>query len=281
MPTSLIIRLKGEKEQRHGPYMASMMQGVLMEKIDPAYAELLHATGAHPYSQYVQVKEDDTIYWTINAMSGEAERNIIAPLLKNEDRSIFLSHRDETLEIIDKRTESISYDELVQKYYLGTNDRALTLQFLTPTSFKQNGRYCIFPTSRLIFQSLMMRYDAGAEESSIFSEEMVEEFEEYAEITDYRLRSVRFSMEGVKIPSFAGECTIRIRGPQQLVNVAHMLAQFGQYSGVGIKTGLGMGALRVENNSIKGKGKRANPVKHNTVSMSDERGMIRDGRSAE
>ena len=81
--------------------------------------------------------------------------------------------------------------------------------------------------------------------SSIFSEELVEEFEQYTEITDYKLRSVRFSMEGVKIPSFVGECTIRIRGPQQMVNVAHMLAHFGEFSGVGIKTGLGMGALSV------------------------------------
>ena len=245
MLTSLTIRLKGEEGFHHGSFMASLLQGVLMEKIDPKYAEHLHIMGVHPYSQNIQVK-DDTIFWTVNTLSADAERHIITPLLKSEDSSLFLSHREETLKIIDKHTESISYDELVQKYYLGNNDRVLTLQFLTPTGFKQNGRYCIFPTGRLIFQSLMMRYDAGAEESSIFSEELVEEFEQYTEITDYRLRSVRFSMEGVRIPSFTGECTIRIRGPQQLVNVAHMLAQFGKYSGVGIKTGLGMGAMNVK-----------------------------------
>lgn len=245
MLTSLTIRLKGEEGFQHGSFMASLMHGVLMERIDPEYAEYLHIMGVHPYSQNIQVK-DDTIFWTVNALSADAERFIITPLLNSEDSSLFLSHREETLKIIDKQTESISYDELVQKYYLGNNDRVLTLQFLTPTGFKQNGRYCIFPTGRLIFQSLMMRYDAGAEESSIFSEELVEEFEQYTEITDYRLRSVRFSMEGVRIPSFTGECTIRIRGPQQLVNVAHMLAQFGKYSGVGIKTGLGMGAMDVK-----------------------------------
>ena len=245
MPTSLKIQLKGEEGHRHGSYMASLMQGVLMERIDPAYAEYLHRTGAHPYSQNIQIKED-RIYWNINALSDEAEQYIVHPILKGGDEAILLTHRQETLQIIDKKVDSISYDELVQKYYLGSNSRNLTLQFLTPTSFKQGGRYCIFPTSRLIFQSLMQRYDAGAEESSIFSEELVEEFEQYAEITDYKLRSVRFSMEGVKIPSFIGECKIRIKGPQQMVNVAHMLAQFGRYSGVGIKTGLGMGALDVK-----------------------------------
>ena len=257
MPTSLTIRLKGEEGHRHGPFMASMMQGVLMEKIDPAYADYLHITGAHPYSQYVQTCEGDGVLWTVNALSEEAEQNIIMPLLEDKDSTFLLSHREEALQIISRQTRAVSYDELVQRYYFGNNDRTLTLQFLTPTSFKQSGKYCIFPSIRLIFQSLMMRYDAGAEQSSIFSEELVEEFGQYAEITDYRLKSVRFPMEGVKIPSFIGECSIRIRGPQQLVNVAHMLAQFGRYSGVGIKTGIGMGALDVKRNSRKTKTERS------------------------
>lgn len=244
MPTSLTIKLKGEEDQHHGSYMASLLQGVIMEKIDPAYAEEMHQTGAHPYSQYLLAK-DDALFWTVNALSEEAERQIILPLLEDNEKSIFLSHRKESLRVESKTLEKVSFDELIQKYYLGTCGRNLTLRFLTPTGFKQSGKYCIFPTPRLIFQSLMLRQDAAAQESTIYSEEIVEELEQYSEITDYRLRSVRYPLEGVRIPSFIGECTIRIRGPQQLANVANMLAQYGKYSGVGIKTGLGMGAMTV------------------------------------
>ena len=245
MPTSLTMRLTGEEDQRHGPFMASMMQGVLMEMIDSGYAEKLHRTGAHPYSQNVQMKEDELL-WTVNALSEEAEEYLIKPLMDPSLDSFHLTHRNETLRIREREYRQIRYEELIQQYYLGSHDRNLTIAFLTPTGFKQNGKYCIFPTPRLIFQSLMLRYDAGATDSSIFSEELTEEFEQYIEITDYRLRSVRFSMEGVRIPSFLGECTFRIRGPQQLVNVAHMLARYGSYSGVGIKTGLGMGAMTIK-----------------------------------
>ena len=52
-------------------------------------------------------------------------------------------------------------------------------------------------------------------------------------------------MEGVKIPGFKGDITIRIGGPQQMSNMAWMLAKFGEYAGVGIKTGIGMGAIKV------------------------------------
>ena len=187
MPTSLTIQLKGEEGHRHGSYLASLMQGVLMERINPAYAEYLHRTGAHPYSQNIQIKED-RIYWNINALSDDAEQYIVRPILKGGDEAILLTHRQETLQIIDKKVDSISYDEMVQKYYLGSNSRNLTVQFLTPTSFKQSGKYCIFPSSRLIFQSLMMRYDAGAEQSSIFSEERLG-YQDHYKVSCYVLNS--------------------------------------------------------------------------------------------
>ena len=244
MPSSLTISLRGDPDQHHGPYLSSMLQGVLMENIDPSFADVLHRTGAHPYSQYVLTEGND-IRWTVNALSEEAERMIIRPLKEHLLKDIYLEHREETLSVTDIQEESISYDELVQKYYFGTGSKFLTIQFLTPTAFKQAGKYCIFPTGRLIFQSLMMRYDAGSESTRIFSDELLEEFEQYTEITDYRLQSVRYSMEGVRIPSFIGRCTFRFHGPQQFANTAHMLAQFGKYSGIGIKTGMGMGAMTV------------------------------------
>ena len=43
-----------------------------------------------------------------------------------------------------------------------------------------------------------------------------------------------------------GELTIRVKGPQQMVNLAWMLVKFGTFSGIGIKTGLGMGGMHIE-----------------------------------
>ena len=68
------------------------------------------------------------------------------------------------------------------------------------------------------------------------------------------MRSTQYRIERVRIPSFIGEISIRIDGSQQLANVATMLAKFGEYSGVGIKTGMGMGAMKVidpERNRVK------------------------------
>ena len=107
----------------------------------------------------------------------------------------------------------------------------------------------IYPTPRLIFQSLMQKYDACSEQSSIFSEELLEEFENYTVVKGYRMKSTQYKIEQVRIPSFIGDLTLEICGSKQLANVAKMLVKFGEFSGVGIKTGMGMGAIKVLENS--------------------------------
>ncbi len=248
MPSALTITMTGDPEKRHGPYLASLMQGVIMDRIDPAYARYLHESSIHPYSQYVEENESG-ILWHIHALTGKAEEEILGPLQDSSFTGVQLLHRQETLLVKDKKTSSTSYEDLIEGFYLGDCSKNINLQIRTPMAFKQNGRYCIFPTTRLIFQNLMMRFDACSPDSRIFTPELLEEFETLTEIADYRLRSVRFSMEGVRIPSFAGDFRIYVRGPQQMANVAGMLAKFGEYSGIGIKTGMGMGAVQVKETS--------------------------------
>ena len=245
MPASLVIKMKGEDDKHHGPYLASLLQGVLMENIDGAYAGCLHKTGIHPYSQYVEVAGGD-ILWHIHTLTGEAEEAMIGPMRDDSLTEVELKHRSEMLRIIEKTVTRWSYEDLIEGYYLGECSRNIPLRIITPMSFKTNGRYCIIPSSRLLFQSLMMRFDACSPDSRIFTEELLQEFESLTEISDYHLRSVRYSLESVRIPAFLGDMRIHVNGPQQMANAAWMLARFGEYSGAGIKTGIGMGALSIE-----------------------------------
>lgn len=265
MPTSLIIKMTGDKEKQHGPYLASLLQGVLMERIDPAYAGFLHESRIHPYSQYVESR-DDTVLWHVNVLTKEAEEAMIAPLLEASFQEVCLRNKDESLKIKERSLKTCTYESMIEGYYLGECSRHLQFRICTPMAFKQNGRYCIIPSTRLIFQSLMKRFDACQEESTIFTEELLREFESLTEICDYRLRSVRFSLEGVRIPSFIGDLKVHVNGPQQMANVAWMLAKFGEYSGIGIKTGMGMGAVRIEDR-LNNKIQRDDPVGNGITKM--------------
>ena len=134
----------------------------------------------------------------------------------------------------------------MQQTFFAECSRKVRLRFITPCSFKSQGVYQIFPSIRLTFQSLVNRYDAMSEKNSVFYPELLEDLEQHTRITEYRLQSRLFGVEGISIPSYQGHITLRMSGPQQMVNLMHMLLRFGTYSGIGIKTAMGMGGLQIE-----------------------------------
>lgn len=244
MLSTLRMELGYKKEKSSFYQKASLFQGVLMEQIDSAYAEKLHQNALRPYSQGIIAGEEKVI-WQIKTLNQEAYEQIVTPLLSADFDSVLLKHNDEKLEILNKSLSVSSYKKIIDTYYLGECPKTVKIQFASPTSFKQNGRYIIFPDIRLIYNSLMNKYDAFAENETIGTEDVLEQLTKHSEVIRYHLSSTVFHMEGVKIPAFKGSITLRIQGPQPLVNLAHLLFRFGCYSGVGIKTAMGMGAMEI------------------------------------
>lgn len=228
-----------------------------MEYISSDTAEFLHINGFHPYSQSVMRCDAEMFVWQICTLNAQMKKEIIDVLLQEDVKQITLKKKNLTLDIARKEYQELSYKELLEQNYFTRCSRLIKLSFLTPTSFKIGGEYQIFPTVKLIFQSLMLKYDAAASDSCIFSEELLQDYADNTQIIAYRLKSVLFHLEGIKIPSFLGEITLKITGPQQMVNLAHMLISFGQYSGVGIKSGIGMGCISLipkDNKKLRRKG---------------------------
>ena len=151
-----------------------------------------------------------------------------------------------TAVILERQTTDQTEEELMQQTFFAECSRKVRLRFITPCSFKSQGVYQIFPSIRLMFQSLVNRYDAMSEKNSVFYPELLEDLEQHTMITEYRLQSRLFGVEGISIPSYQGHITLRMSGPQQMVNLMHMLLRFGTYSGIGIKTAMGMGGLQME-----------------------------------
>ena len=244
MLSRLVIQLQGKPNNTYYRYLGSSMQGVLMEFLDMGYASAMHANQLHPYSQYVESRRSDgSVRWVICALNQEADEQIVRRIKDQIGNEIYIDHHDEYLKVCGLTEERISYKELTESYFFGNHERTIRICFLTPSSFKQNGQYQIFPSVRLIFQSLMNRFDVCAPDQRIGSDDLLQHFEDHAQIVRYQLKSSTFYAEGVRIPGFTGQVTINISGPGQMVNLAWLLAAFGEYSGVGIKTAMGMGGM--------------------------------------
>lgn len=243
--TELRIYLNSEDAEDFTFNKASILQGVIMEKIDSEFAIKMHENGLKPYSQCIRMEEKQKVVWYIRSLNVEAKQYIIQPLLSDTFQSFYLEHDKKQIRIVSKELLELSVHDLFQKFYTETVSNHFIIEFLTPTAFKKNGKYSFYPDIFDIFQSIMRRFDSVSKNETMFNEDTLEQLSNSTEIIAYNLRSVNFSLEGVRIPAFIGTIHIKIHASQTMINFANLLFQFGNYSGVGIKTAIGMGSIHV------------------------------------
>lgn len=233
-----------------GPYL----QGALMERIDTHYADGLHHAAVNPYSQYVvpaegsgrAVKDSTTsaLTWTISTLDDEASAHLhraIARGITIDLRRPGLSLSVESAEDADDATEA----DLSALFYSPSPPNKFRVAFRAPTAFKQHGRYVFLPDPRLVVQSLVLKHSAlvdGEEPDEGFVDEVARSIR----LTSFRLASQPFPLGGTFIPGFTGSATFGVRGPATLCNYVGMVMRFGEFSGCGIKSSMGMGAIEVE-----------------------------------
>ena len=237
------LEMRLDKRRELSSQMASSFHGALMELLPEDYAAALHQARRHAYAQHIERRGEDW-YWIVAALNGDTTQKMLKETLMNLS-SFTLKKHQLTLQVLEKNYQELTDLELSHAFYQETAERYITVQFMTPTSFKKNGRYINYPDIRTIFSNLMNRYDAANAEESMQDEDTLDQLAEKAVLSRYELRSTVFSLEGVRIPAFLGKMTLRMDGTQTMTNFANMLFRFGTYSGIGIKTALGMGAIRL------------------------------------
>lgn len=245
------IEMKLKSSEGISYQMSSLFHGVLMEQLPEGYAAYLHQSQLHPYAQHLELIDREW-YWIVCCFNDEAVSCIIKDVLL-ELNSIDIKKQNQHIDIVSKNYYEMTYEALMAQFYEGGKNRFVHLQFVTPTAFKQSGRYLFYPDIRCVYQSLMNKYDAVMKEESMVDEETLEQLCQNTQIVHYDLKSVKFHMEGVRIPAFIGNITLKLSGTQTMADFANLLFEFGEYSGVGIKTAIGMGALKI----IKKGGRRS------------------------
>lgn len=224
--------------------MGSVMHGALMDCISKEAASYLHQITLRPYSQSIYWdKLKKTAIWRIGTLNEAAYKNIITPL--QQIQSFYLKHKQCDVAIKScKIIGTISYNNLAE-FFMQQNDAPLggKWQFLNTVSFKQSGQYVNFPDARLIYQSLINRWNAFSPSVKLEGENLAEELSKHCRLTRYNLYSQVFPIEGQKIHGFGGRQQYLFYGYDMLKRLQGLLTAFAPYAGVGIKTALGMGAV--------------------------------------
>lgn len=226
--------------------LAPFLQGVLMGLAVDEYAQWLHQLPFNPYSQFCSNgKKPGAYLWRVNALTDHAAEQLLQPLAKME--SIKLKRFDASLSVRKVTSEAVSLKSLTDMIYQGEEEAKVKVQFLTPTAFKSKGEYVIMPSLRLIIQNLLMRYNQVYDGSKEVDEDTLSYVSQHMRIVSYNLHSQYFENVaggGKRIPAFVGAATAHVKGAPTMVGLVRMLLTFGEYSGVGIKTSMGMGGMK-------------------------------------
>ncbi|MBQ8568197.1 MAG: CRISPR system precrRNA processing endoribonuclease RAMP protein Cas6 [Oscillospiraceae bacterium] len=240
----LNIGLDTSADSSFGINRSSLLHGFIMEKLDPMFADAMHSQSIRPYSQNLIRDRNGGWIWQIKTLTDEAWDNFGRALSDTE--IIHIRHSGSDIKIISRELYETSFEELFENSYFGDNTSKYTeIEFVTPTAFKSSGRYLNYPDIRMLLSGLIRKYDFCSDKTSVYTDDLLDELCARITVSGYELKSTCFHLEGVKIPSFKGRITLRTDGHTNLAHMTNMLASFGQYSGVGIKNALGMGAIRI------------------------------------
>lgn len=150
-----------------------------------------------------------------------------------------------------------TFGSLVMAHYQGLPPRHIQIQFQSPTAFRSRGVNMPLPIPSLVFGSLADRWNSVA---PLPLPDLIKPFiENYLVLARFKGESAAVPLKQGSIQiGFTGEATFSLlpNTPQReggaefaphyegLSRAVGMLASFGQYCGIGMKTGAGMGMVQ-------------------------------------
>ncbi|WP_084555177.1 CRISPR system precrRNA processing endoribonuclease RAMP protein Cas6 [[Phormidium ambiguum] IAM M-71] len=203
---------------------------------DAALAEQLHNSDLFPFTLVVKPgKTANQLTLRISIL----QRELLAPLLwgmsQDMGSEITLTNIPCRLGNWVNIQHSTSFAALAQV----PSQNTIELQFLSPTSFKQEQVIQPFPLPELVFSSLWRKWNALASK-----ELQLPEIEWQGFTAAYELQTVALKMKGVA--EIGAKGWVRYQFPNSTqAQIATTLAHFATFAGVGRKTAMGMGQAKI------------------------------------
>ena len=234
------------------PSWGSLLHGMLIERLTPEWQEKLHSAQLRPFSQWVEVKSPTLMIWHIGVVMDPLADMLATVILPGTVWHCGHLNTDMTIESVDRDSRTVA--EYLKPFFLAENaPSGVYITFMTPTTHKSQGSYAIFPSVSLITRNLNSHFCVMAPDFALNDADALEQVIAHTRITRYRLETSRYALEGTWITGYTGRVLLRFEGPDPLRRLAAALFNFSAYSGIGIKTALGMGGCLVDIIEQKGR----------------------------
>jgi CRISPR-associated endoribonuclease Cas6 len=202
---------------------------------NPKLAEQLHQSSSSPFTISARPRNRQQIQIRITVLQSELLAPLLWGLCPHLGQEIFVTEVACQVSPNVQVLTSNNYEKLSQ---IPSQSR-LELEFQTPTSFKQQNIIQPFPLPELVFGGLLRRWNTFAQENLKF-----DKTEWQGMIAAYDLKTQALKMKADEIGSI-GWIRYEFPNPEQ-ARIATILAHFAEYAGVGRKTAMGMGQVRLK-----------------------------------
>lgn len=242
MISQYVFELSSNNDFKISAATGYRLYGMIMRLATPEFAETVHQQSMTPISQYVCATDGNAI-WTVNLLGRYAENELCDAVSELTecvlDDGNIISIRLKAEKHID------SFNEIMNCSC--NKDNFTNLKFETPTAFKSQGRYVYIPNERLIIQNLVKKWNACIEDCYIEDEdnEGINSIISSVSIERFNIYDSMFRLKGSPIQGFCGDMVLRNRNKGFHKELCDALLYISQYTGIGIKTTLGMGGTRI------------------------------------
>ena len=242
MLTRYQLTMQPDRPCAMGPEWGYRLYAALLSRTPEGYGAALHQNAVTPLSQFAWAEKNDALHWTVSLL-GETSEEILSPLLERTT-ALYLEKERVGLHVAAIRSDRVrDVDELFAQ--AARQEGRHVLRFQTPTAFKSRGQYVNLPTTRLLMQSLVQKWNGSFLDCPIEDEDGlgVETLAAGLRWRSFHLSDQFYRLKGSAIPGFVGRAVVENRLSGFHRQLADALLLFSGYSGVGIKTALGMGGV--------------------------------------
>lgn len=239
----LYIRLKSHHKHELNHSSGSLFHGFLNHLLPKEMSERLHRKGLPLFHQkisyYIQ-----TVEWTIFSFDKEIAEELKKRLTAMDE--VFLTHKNLKLEIIEIRSV---LNLPLEKWFLDIQKQNLThrhvhLEFVSPTSHKVQGKYLKDFDLEVMCKHIIRKINL-LQTRLYLNEDTINILMNNIKIMNKYTNQTVIHLKGQRIPAFEGTVHLKWVGNENSLTVYNLLWLFAELSGVGIKTAMGFGNIRV------------------------------------
>lgn len=213
------------------------LYALLLSMVPREMGDKIHGMQMTPISQ--KVLKDR---WIMTLMGEETAEVLAEPILQLSSFDINKGKRH--VEILEKK---VSVIDDIDHLYLEAPEKQFELKLQTPVAFKSRQQYQLLPANRLILQSLIRRWNFCFPLYPISEEEEnVQQMAEMLHLRALRLESEVFRTKGAVIPGVTGSMSFESMEEGETDQILRTLIALGNYTGIGIKTAIGMGGVKTQ-----------------------------------